>query len=133
MLPEQRGAFHCFFAVSDYIGDREYMEDAYSIRNENEEETGLYFGVYDGHCGSQASRYLREHLGRACKEGLSKGCKSKLQWEETVIKVHEDDDRQFLAAELKQREASGTDELYCGSTSISLFVKESKLQRSVAQ
>ncbi|KAM0881842.1 hypothetical protein ACQ4PT_032681 [Festuca glaucescens] len=88
------GSMHCGY--SSYRGRRENMEDFYDIKSSKTDAKRInVFGVFDGHGGSCAAKYLKEHLF----ENLLKHPAFLTDTKLAISESYKETDADFLAAE----------------------------------
>ncbi|KAM0912675.1 hypothetical protein ACQ4PT_012646 [Festuca glaucescens] len=88
------GSMHCGY--SSYRGRRQTMEDFYDIKSSKTDAKRInVFGVFDGHGGSCAAKYLKEHLF----ENLLKHPAFITDTKSAISESYKETDADFLAAE----------------------------------
>nr|GMC58233.1 probable protein phosphatase 2C 76 isoform X1 [Ipomoea batatas] len=81
---------------SSFRGKRASMEDCYDIKTSKiEGETVFLFGIFDGHGGSRASEYLKEHLF----ENLTKHPQFLKNTKLAISETYQQTDKEFLESE----------------------------------
>ncbi|KAL2540239.1 putative protein phosphatase 2C 76 [Abeliophyllum distichum] len=81
---------------SSFRGKRASMEDFYDIKTSKVDgQTGCLFGIFDGHGGSRAAEYLKEHLF----ENLMKHPEFITNTKLAISETYQQTDRDFLESE----------------------------------
>ncbi|XP_062180591.1 probable protein phosphatase 2C 52 isoform X2 [Phragmites australis] len=97
------GSLSCGY--SSFRGKRASMEDFYDIKSSKIDETQIsLFGIFDGHGGSRAAEYLKEHLFENLMKHQEFMTDTKLAISETYKKT----DSEFLDAERNSHRDDGS-------------------------
>ncbi|KAJ4950872.1 hypothetical protein NE237_027704 [Protea cynaroides] len=92
--PKKRGRLNCGY--SSFRGKRASMEDFYDVKMSTiDGQTVSLFGIFDGHGGSRAAEYLKEHLF----ENLLKHPKFMTDTKLAISETYQRTDMDFLDAE----------------------------------
>ncbi|KAL6842567.1 hypothetical protein ACP4OV_027411 [Aristida adscensionis] len=103
MVCSEDGRLHCGY--SSLRGRRASMEDFYDIRSSKIDDKDVnFFGVFDGHGGTRAAEYLKEHLF----ENLLKHPAFISDTKSAISETYKKTDSDFLDAEINSHREDGS-------------------------
>lgn len=116
--------YHFFVGVGIDIGDRRSMEDELSVQISKHGVS--YFGVFDGHAGTEASSFVKDNVCKLFFEKSPNNLKNKEKLEQIMTETYQKVDDDFLIEEQESLKNSTHQRYNSGSTATSLVVKPCK-------